>query len=115
MPRDHAPERIGYVVKMYPRFSETFIVTEILELERQGLDLTIFSLRLPVDGRFHPALAEVRAPVHYLRHSGIRAEEQWRSVAGATGLPGFAVALPILLELDQIGRASCRERVSCCV
>ncbi|WP_246186893.1 glycosyltransferase [Microlunatus speluncae] len=94
-------ERIGYVVKMYPRFSETFIVTEILELERLGLDLTIFSLRLPNDGRFHPALAEVAAPVHYLRHSGIRAEELWRAAAGATGLPGFTAALPILLELDH--------------
>ncbi len=101
MPRELPTERIGYVVKMYPRFSETFIVTEILELERQGLDLTIFSLRLPNDGRFHPSLAEVRAPVHYLRHSGIRAEEQWRSLAGATGLPGFAAALPLLLELDH--------------
>jgi len=27
---------IGYVLKMYPRFSETFILVEILELERLG-------------------------------------------------------------------------------
>ena len=32
--------RIGYVLKMYPRFSETFILNEVLELERQGLVVT---------------------------------------------------------------------------
>ncbi|MFC7621886.1 glycosyltransferase family 4 protein [Microlunatus sp. GCM10028923] len=92
--------RIGYVVKMYPRFSETFIVTELLELERLRLDLTVFSLRLPNDGRFHPALAEVRAPVHYLRHSGIRADDLWQTVAAGAGLPGFTAALPDLFRLD---------------
>lgn len=34
--------RVGYVLKMYPRFSETFVVNEILALERQGLALDIF-------------------------------------------------------------------------
>lgn len=57
---------IAYIAKMYPRFSETFIVNEILELERQGVDLAIYSLRKPADGRFHPQLADVRAPVIYL-------------------------------------------------
>ena len=28
--------RIGYVVKVYPRFSETFVVTEILAREAAG-------------------------------------------------------------------------------
>lgn len=56
---------IAYLLKMYPRFSETFIVNEILELERQGLDVRIYSLRKPDDGRFHASLARVRAPVVY--------------------------------------------------
>ncbi|HET7326557.1 MAG TPA: glycosyltransferase family 4 protein [Nocardioidaceae bacterium] len=62
--------RIGYVLKMYPRFSETFIVNEVLALEEQGVDLEIFSLRLPVDGRFHETLAAVQAPVTYLDQPG---------------------------------------------
>ncbi|MFQ5596107.1 MAG: colanic acid biosynthesis glycosyltransferase WcaL, partial [Anaerolineae bacterium] len=45
------PIRVGYVLKMYPRFSETFIVNEILAHEAAGLDLEIFSLRPPADGR----------------------------------------------------------------
>lgn len=57
---------IAYVLKMYPRFSETFIVNEILELERQGVDVRIYSLRKPDDGRFHPSLARVKANVVYV-------------------------------------------------
>lgn len=57
--------RIAYILKMYPRFSETFIVNEILELERQGVDIRIYSLRKPDDGRFHASLAQVKANVIY--------------------------------------------------
>jgi colanic acid/amylovoran biosynthesis glycosyltransferase len=58
--------RIGYVVKMFPRLSETFVLNEILELERQGVDISIFSLKKPNEGRFHPGVARVSAPVIYL-------------------------------------------------
>jgi glycosyltransferase involved in cell wall biosynthesis len=58
--------KVGYVVKMYPRFSETFILNEILQLEEQGTDVRIFSLKLPDDGKFHAELSRVRAPVTYL-------------------------------------------------
>lgn len=64
------PQRIGYVLKMYPRFSETFIVNEILELERQGLEIFIFSLKPPEGGRFHPNISMVQAPVSYLPEYG---------------------------------------------
>lgn len=60
---------IAYLLKMYPRFSETFILSEILELERQGVPLHIFSLKKPDDGRFHADLSQVRAPVTYLPES----------------------------------------------
>ena len=51
------PMKIAYILKMYPRFSETFIINEILELERRGVDVRIYSLRKPDDGRFHAELA----------------------------------------------------------
>ena len=70
MPAEGTPQRIGYVLKMYPRFSETFVVTEILALQDQGADLDIFSLRQPVDGRFHESLSRVRAPVTYVPTPG---------------------------------------------
>ncbi|NLF89740.1 MAG: colanic acid biosynthesis glycosyltransferase WcaL [Corynebacterium marinum] len=54
---------IGYVLKMYPRFSETFIVSEILAREARGEKVVIFSMRPCSDTRFHPELARVQAPV----------------------------------------------------
>jgi glycosyltransferase involved in cell wall biosynthesis len=56
----------AYVLKMYPRFSETFIVSEILAREAAGERIEIFSLRPPNDARFHPELARVQAPVTYI-------------------------------------------------
>jgi len=51
---------------MYPRLSETFVLNEMLGLEEAGVDVSVFSLRLPDDGRFHGELAQLRAPVQYL-------------------------------------------------
>ena len=34
--------RVGYLLKCFPRLSETFILNEVLELERQGLDLRVY-------------------------------------------------------------------------
>ncbi len=58
--------RVGYMLRMYPRFTQTFVVNEILELERQGVDVRILSLRKPTDGRFHESLSRVRAQAEYL-------------------------------------------------
>src|SRR5512138_92278 len=63
---ESSPMNVGYVLKMYPRFSETFVLNEILELERQGVQVRIFSLVKPDDGRFHARLSQVRAKVTYL-------------------------------------------------
>jgi glycosyltransferase involved in cell wall biosynthesis len=60
------PGKVAYVLKMFPRFSETFILSEILELERQGMEVRIYSLKLPNDGRFHGDVARVKAPVTYV-------------------------------------------------
>ena len=85
MPGDGSPPRIGYVLKMYPRFSETFVVTEILALQDQGAELDIFSLRPPTDGRFHEALSLVQAPVTYLPMPG-KPPEMWAALSGAREL-----------------------------
>lgn len=93
--------RIGYVLKMYPRFSETFILNEILAHEAAGLDLEIFSLRLPNDGRFHEALARVRAPVTYLPYERLKVTELWQFLDQASQeLPGLWQALEETLTED---------------
>jgi len=58
--------RVAFVLKGYPRLSETFIAQEIAALERRGLAITIVSLRRPTDVRRHPVHDEIRAPLLYL-------------------------------------------------
>jgi len=62
---------VGLLVKTYPKISETFILEEILGLERHGLRLHIFSLRRPSDVISHTATEAVRAPVSYLPPDGV--------------------------------------------
>ncbi|MEB3200287.1 MAG: glycosyltransferase family 4 protein [Synechococcaceae cyanobacterium] len=93
--------RVGYVLKMYPRFSETFIVSEILALERQGLSLEILSLRAPVDSRFHSTLAEVQAPVRYLPSQPFKPIEFWQLLhSAAAELPGLWAVLQTTADED---------------
>jgi glycosyltransferase involved in cell wall biosynthesis len=63
---DREGSRIGYLLKRYPRLSETFILHEILELERQGVDLQLFSLMDPLEQVTQESVSRVRAQVHYL-------------------------------------------------
>ncbi|MBK9408120.1 MAG: glycosyltransferase family 4 protein [Gemmatimonadetes bacterium] len=82
MRREPTP-RVGYVVKRYPRFSETFIVNEILAHEAAGLPVDIFSLYPPNDTHFQDTLSLVKAPVTYLTAEGVRAFDFWSAIEGA--------------------------------
>ena len=57
---------VGYIIKMFPRLSETFILNEILELEAQGMELRIFSMKRPTEAVAHEKVKAVRSPVCYL-------------------------------------------------
>jgi len=67
---------VAFLLKGYPRLSETFIAHEIRSLEERGLDIRIVSLRRPTDRMRHPVHAEIRAPVAYLPEYLYR--EPWR-------------------------------------
>ncbi len=82
MPTSQNP-KIGYVVKRYPRYSETFIVNEILAHEATGMEIEIFSLRPPSDTHFQDAISRVKAPVHYLSTQGVRLPEFWTAIEEA--------------------------------
>ena len=58
--------RVAFVLKGYPRLSETFIAQEIAALERRGLEILIVSLRRPTDTRRHAVHDDVRASILYL-------------------------------------------------
>ena len=55
--------RVGYVLKKFPRLSETFVVNELLGVERAGIDATVFSLRPADDEPRHAMLDQLAAPV----------------------------------------------------
>lgn len=57
---------IAVVLKGYPRLSETFIAQELLELERAGFRLRLFSLRHPTDKTRHPIHDDIAAEAVYL-------------------------------------------------
>ncbi len=59
-------QAVAFILKGYPRLSETFIAQEVRGLERAGLDIRIVSLRLPTDSAVHPVHGEIKAPVSYL-------------------------------------------------
>ncbi|HEY7721627.1 MAG TPA: glycosyltransferase [Pedococcus sp.] len=59
-------EQVIYVVRSWPRLSQTFIVNEVLALEQQGVELAIFSLARSGETLVQPQVARVHAPVVYL-------------------------------------------------
>ena len=71
--------RVGYVAKMFPRLSETFVLNEILELERQGVEVVVFSAKKPNEGQFHPQLSQLKAKVYYLEDLDPKKWALWMS------------------------------------
>ena len=81
---------IAFILKGYPRLSETFIAREMEALERGGLDLHIYSLRHPTDHTCHAVHDKVRAAVHYLPEYLHREPLRvWRAWRRCRGLPGY--------------------------
>lgn len=84
---------VAFVLKGYPRLSETFIAQEIKGLEDRGLDVRIVSLRHPTDPATHPVHDEIRAPVTYLPEYLYQEPRRvWRCLRDCRRLPGFARA-----------------------
>ncbi|WP_395015743.1 glycosyltransferase [Dongia sp.] len=86
-------DEIVFVLKGYPRLSETFIAQEIRALEQRGIKIKIVSLRFPTDQHVHPVHREIQAPVAYLPE--YLYQEPLRVLRGwwrARRLPGYAAA-----------------------
>jgi len=90
---DRSTGPIAFILKGYPRLSESFIAQEIRALETAGLELRIVSLRRPTDGALHPVHREIRAPIlylpEYLHEAPRRVLRGWRF---ARRLKGYAAA-----------------------
>ena len=93
MSRPAGGGRVAFVLKGYPRLSETFIAQEIHALEQRGLDILVVSLRHPTDRAIHPVHRQIRAErlylPEYLYQEPFRVWRGWRK---ARHLPGYRAA-----------------------
>ena len=57
---------IAYILKGYPRLSETFVAQEVYALEQKGYHIHLFALKHPVDHKKHHFHSWIEAPITYL-------------------------------------------------
>ncbi len=77
--------RLAYLFSRYPIVSQTFVDTEMLALERAGVELEIFSIYPPPTSFRHGHARRLKAPIHYappqsilkLREQAAKAEGRW--------------------------------------
>ncbi|WP_217914883.1 glycosyltransferase [Miltoncostaea marina] len=102
------PRRVGYIMSAFPTVTETFILFEIIELERTGARVEIFPLRPRGDETSHPEAAPLARRTRYA-HVGapatIAAQLHWlrrapRAYLGAwwAALRGNLRSRPFLLR-----------------
>ena len=74
-------DKVAFILKGYPRLSETFIAQEILALERGGIGIHIISLRHPTDPTTHGVHDQITASIsylpEYLHHAPWRVFRAW--------------------------------------
>ncbi len=63
---DSPKNTVAYVLKRFPRISETFILEEMLGLERSGVRLVVYAIGDPREAFIDPDVLQLRAPVIYL-------------------------------------------------
>lgn len=100
--------RVGYMVSTWPRLSQTFVLNEILALERCGVSLRIFSAKAPRAEPVNAKVAQVRAPVTYLNFRGRRRAILFANLRIARDLPGRY--FPAMLRALRYGRPSVLRR-----
>jgi glycosyltransferase involved in cell wall biosynthesis len=76
MGKSRSDKQIGYLLRSYPRLSQTFILNEILALEQMGVSIQIFALTDPREKVVQKQVSQIRAPVHYLNES-MQARRLW--------------------------------------
>ena len=127
---DHAVS-VAYVLRSWPRLSQTFVLNEILELERIGVQVSIFALSRAAEPLVQSQVADVAAPVQYLddphrarlqphvrlatasprRYAStmafaLRHEELFGGYTRSTALQAFDAAVRIASELQRHPRSA---------
>lgn len=63
---DKANAEIAYIIKGFPRLSETFIANEIHLLESMGMKLRVYSVIRGNDSKVQAVISRIQAPIMYL-------------------------------------------------
>ncbi|NOT46583.1 MAG: glycosyltransferase family 4 protein [Acidobacteria bacterium] len=58
--------KVAYILKNFPKLSETFIASEIYRLERLGVDLKLLVIKPPAEDIRHAVIEKIRAKPFYL-------------------------------------------------
>lgn len=98
--------RVAYLVKRFPRLSETFVLNEFLEVRGLGLRATLFALLDPGEKLVHREARELMPDVHYVTIAGRPWHSAWRLFRGAaaqaaTNPRGFLRVLWALLSVHR--------------
>lgn len=100
MALSHSRERkVAYVCKRYPRFSETFVVNEILAHEAAGLNLEIFALRQVEETHFQDQISKVRSPVTHIPNKTKQPQDLWKLIREAEA--SFPNSTPALIAMEH--------------
>ncbi len=99
------PRKVAYLMSRFPKISETFILYEMLELERLGLQIEVFPLIREHEQVSHPEAQDIVARMHWqppycravfaaqgywLRHApGAYLRAWWHAISGNIGVPRF--------------------------
>ncbi len=85
-----ATQGLGYVIKGFPRLSESFISAEVLRLEKLGQRITVFALAHG-DDMAAPVLADMGSPLAYMPSAG--------SVRKSTLLQWLCQVIPVFAPI----------------
>ncbi|MEC4678022.1 MAG: hypothetical protein VST69_04630, partial [Nitrospirota bacterium] len=56
--KNKKPTRIAYVLKVFPKLSETFVSREIAEIKKRGISICILAMNGPDGAVVHDIVAE---------------------------------------------------------
>jgi glycosyltransferase involved in cell wall biosynthesis len=98
--------RVAYLVKRFPRLSETFVLNEFLEVRELGLRATLFALMDPGEKLVHREARDLMPEVRYAIIAGRPWFSAWRLLRGAaaqaaTKPRGFLRVLWALLSVHR--------------
>jgi len=94
--------KLVYILKWFPKASETFVLDEILAHQKAGISMTLFSLLHSPDSMHQDYVQEVRSPIQYTPEGSLEEKAEWIALrcAGATHIHShFAASATTVADL----------------